>query len=237
TPEESFAFLGSYYRRIGPIIEENGGMVNQFLGDGIMALFPGSADDAVRAGIAIQHEIQRINAEGARQGLTPISSGVGLHTGDVILGIIGDRYRFSGNVVSDTVNVASRVETLTKTYGMRIAASGETLAALRRSDAVLHRFLDVVRLKGRTKPILVYELFGGDEEAERELKTRTRDRFEKAHQAYEQERFEEASRLFSGILAENPSDGAAELFRTRCDHYAKHGVPLGWAGVEEMRHK
>jgi two-component system sensor histidine kinase ChiS len=237
TPEESFDFLGSYYRRIGPVIEENGGMVNQFLGDGIVALFPGPPDNAVQAAIGIQHEIGQINAEGERQGLAPISSGIGLHTGGVILGILGDKDRFSGSVVSDAVNVASRVESLTKTYGMRIAASGDTLSALHRSDAVLHRFLDVVRLKGRKNPTMVYDLFGGDDEAERLHKTRTRERFERGLAAYRGERFEEASRLFSGVLAENARDTAAELFLARCDHYARHGVPLGWAGIEELQSK
>jgi len=237
TPEESFDFLGSYYERVGPIIEENGGIVNQFLGDGIMALFPGPPDDAVRAAIGMQHEIRQINAEGEGRGLAPISSGIGLHTGGVVLGIIGDKYRFSENVVSDTVNVASRVEGLTKTYGIRIAASGDTLSALRQSDAVLHRFLDVVRLKGRKNPTLVYDLFGGDEEPERIRKTRTREPFEQALAAYRTERFQEASRLFSSVLAENAKDTAAELLRARCDHYAKHGVPLGWSGVEEMQSK
>ena len=237
TPEESFDFLGSYYERVGPIIEENGGIVNQFLGDGIMALFPGPPDDAVRAAIGMQHEIRRINAEGEGRGLSPISSGIGLHTGGVVLGIIGDKYRFSENVVSDTVNVASRVEGLTKTYGVRIAASGDTLSALRQSDAVLHRFLDVVRLKGRKNPTLVYDLFGGDDEPERIRKTRTREPFEQALAAYRGERFQEASQLFSSVLAENAKDTAAELLRARCDHYATHGVPLGWAGVEEMQSK
>lgn len=237
SPEESFAFLSAYYQQIGPIIEENRGIVNQFLGDGIMALFPGPPDDAVRAAIAIQRQIVKMNAEGESRGISPISSGIGLHTGGVILGIIGDRYRFSDAVVSDTVNVAARVESLTKTYGVRIAASGDTLAALSSSDNVLHRFLDVVRLKGRKSPTFVYDLFGGDSEPERLLKIKTRERFEQALNAYRNERFEDASRLFSSALADNPGDTAAELFRVRCDHYAKHGAPLGWAGVEEMQTK
>lgn len=237
TPNEAFEFLIALFQQVGPIIEDNGGLVNQFLGDGLMALFPGSPDDAVSAAVRVQKEVQRFNAQRRKGGEIPIVVGIGLHTGQVILGIIGDKYRRSGNVISDTVNLASRVEGLTKTYGARIAASEETLSQVRHLDDDAHRRLDEVRVKGRASPVVVHEIFAGDDDVQIQRKRETRSHFEQAARLYRQEQFREAEALLEEILSLNADDQAAALLRQRCAYYAEHGVPLDWGGVEELQEK
>ena len=228
TPGQAFGFLIDFFQRIGPIIEDNGGLVNQYLGDGIMALFPGSPDDAVDAALGMQAELRRFNEERSADGQMPVDAGIGLHTGDVVLGIIGDKYRRSGNVISDAVNLSARIEGLTKVYGVRIAVSAETLSRVKNVDPTSHRLLDEVRVKGRKKAVLVHEVFGADEQAQLELKRSNRDTFEEAVQLYRSQAFAEAQALFSRIVLENPDDKAAELLLSRCEHYSRHGAPLGW---------
>jgi signal transduction histidine kinase/predicted ATPase/class 3 adenylate cyclase len=236
-PDQNFAFLNSYFQRVGPIIEENGGLINQYLGDGLMALFAGRPDDAVRAAIAMQEEVRQFNAERQLKRRMPIATGIGLHTGKVILGVIGDKYRLSGNVIADTVNVASRVEGLTKIYGANIAVSAETLSGLRRSEACPHRLLDVVRVKGKKNPLLVHEVYGGDAAPQRNLKSQLREQFEQAQLLYRRQEFAEAGRIFSTIAGKNPEDKAAAWFRGQCEHYQTHGVPPGWSGIDELNRK
>jgi len=225
SPNAAFGFLVSFFQRIGPIIEDNSGLVNQYLGDGLMALFPGSPDDAVAASIRVQNELQRFNAERIVNGVQSIAVGVGIHTGQVILGIIGDKYRLSGNVVSDTVNLASRIEGLTKTYGARIAASAETLNRVKHLDKNSYRFLEEVRVKGRQNPVKVYEIFSGDEDEQVHLKRTTLEQFNNATLLANEGKFVEAQEALSEILSRNAKDMAATTILKRCEHYAQYGVP------------
>jgi len=237
TPRETFAFLITLFQRIGPIVENCGGLINQYLGDGFMALFPESPDDAVAAAIRIQKEIKRFNADRLGEEKAPIDVGIGIHTGDVIFGIIGDRFRRSGNVISDTVNLTARVEGLTKIYGARIAATGATLKRVKYVDTDGYRLLDEVRVKGRKEPVKVSEIFVGDDDEQVNLKRVTRNQFEEAIGLYQAERFVEAKQLFAEILSRNPFDRGAELLLGRCAHYETHGAPMDWDGIADLPEK
>jgi len=157
SPSETFAFLNSYLGRIGPEIKKHGGFVNQYYGDGIMAIFPSSALAAVEAAVGMQTRLVAYNRERISKGREPIQIGIGIHSGPLMLGIIGDQERMDTGVVADTVNTASRMESLTKQYGTGIIVSETTYAALPK-DVVQLRKLDRVRVKGKNDPLDIYEV-------------------------------------------------------------------------------
>ncbi|MEO0388797.1 MAG: response regulator, partial [Pseudomonadota bacterium] len=141
SPQESFEFISGYFRRIGPLVTENFGVLNQYLGDGMMAMFPGAPDQAMTSAVEIQIELASYNAEREAAGKIPVATGIGLHSGDLVLGIIGDQYRRAGNVISDAVNQAARIEGLTSHFGIRIATTGPTLRKLSDPEAFPHRLI------------------------------------------------------------------------------------------------
>ena len=113
TPQQNFKFVNSYVGKMGPLIQNNNGFVNQYLGDGIMALFPNSAKDALQAAIDMQKGIQQYNIKRIEDGKKAIAAGIGLHTGSLVMGIIGDINRNDTAIIADTVNTASRMEGVT----------------------------------------------------------------------------------------------------------------------------
>ena len=127
TPHENFKFVNAFNGRMGPIIQKNSGFVNQYLGDAIMAIFPKSPQDALNAAIGMQQAVITYNQERQIKGRAPMKIGIGLHTGPLIMGIIGDKNRMDAATIADTVNMASRVESLTKHYGTSILVSADSL--------------------------------------------------------------------------------------------------------------
>lgn len=155
TPDENFAFINAYLERMGPVIRDHGGFIDKYIGDAIMALFPG-ADDAVRAGLAMLGALDSFNDVRRAAGLDPIAIGVGINTGLLMLGTIGERDRMDGTVIADAVNLAARVESLTKDYGAPLLISEYTLHELADPAAYDIRPVDVVVVKGKTKPVGIY---------------------------------------------------------------------------------
>jgi len=126
SPEENFNFLNSYLNITGPHIRTHGGFIDKYIGDAIMALFPHGehgADDALKAAIEIKYSLMDFNKEREALGQIPIQVGIGLHTGMLMLGILGEAERMEGTVISDSVNLASRLEALTKHYGASLTTS------------------------------------------------------------------------------------------------------------------
>ena len=155
TPEDNFRFINAYLARMGPIIRKHRGFIDQYIGDGIMALFPKSAADAVSAALAMQKSLTVYNRHRARCGYPPIRIGIGIHFGDTIIGTIGENERWAVTVISDAVNVASRLETLTKEYSADIIISGTVAKRLSRNKLSL-RPLGKVQVKGKTQQIEIY---------------------------------------------------------------------------------
>ncbi len=157
TPAENFEFVQAYNSVMGPIIRANDGFVNQYLGDGIMAIFPRSPDDALGAAIGMQQALEKFNANREHLGNSPIRVGIGMHTGSLIMGIIGDEDRMDAATISDTVNTAARIESLTKEYGVPILISGAGIKHLVDPGNFDFKYVDEVKVKGKSKLIKIYE--------------------------------------------------------------------------------
>ncbi len=215
TPAENFNFINSYLSRMSPIIQRHSGFIDKFIGDAIMALFQRNVIDAVSAGVEMQRYLKEYNAHRNNQGYVPIQIGVGIHSGLLMLGTIGAEERLEGTVISDTVNLASRIESLTKVYGSRIAVSESTIEEVKKTGKFHFRFLDRVKVKGKQKPISVYEIFDGDEPRDQDLKLKTAESYEKGVKAFYAQAFDDAKQHFETVISLYPEDRATQLYLKR----------------------
>jgi two-component system sensor histidine kinase ChiS len=223
TPRENFSFLNSYLGRMNPFIWENGGYIDKYIGDAIMALFPTGPGAALDAAIAMLKQIPVYNTHRTRFGYDPIRIGIGVHAGAVMLGIIGHERFMQGTVISDAVNLAARLEELTKVYGVSLVISAQVLSGLQDPNRYHYRFLDSVRLKGKTDTVPVYEVFDADPPAIAEMKMRIREGFERGVYEYHAGRFATAAALFEDISKQGAKDRPVEIYRARCARSLKLG--------------
>lgn len=219
SPADNFNFLNSYLKRVGPMIRRHHGFIDKYIGDAVMALFPVGASDAVNAAVSMRKELAEFNTHREGKGFPPIDIGIGLHTGTLMLGTIGEEERMESTVIADAVNLASRLESLTKKLGASIIVSEDTLNHSKMDAEFSTRFLGKVKVKGKTIPILIYEVFDGDPESIYTKKLGTKNTFEEGVNLYNQAQFAEAARLFSEIVSRNEADLAASMYMERSVKY------------------
>ncbi|NNE30316.1 MAG: AAA family ATPase [Saprospiraceae bacterium] len=236
TPGENFDFINSYLNIVGPIVEKNDGFVNQFIGDGILSLFL-SASDALDAAIESQAGVARFNQKRIQENKPPIKVGFGVHTGDMILGIIGDEKRHDTGVISSEVNTASRIEGLTKVFGTSIILSEATLGSLNNPSDYDYRLLGKVQVKGQKGVIKVFEFFGGDGEEAVRVKSCCLEEFNKGLDAYFDKDFLLAAGHLKKVLEQNPEDLTAERYLKNAAQFIVTGVDSQWTGVEKFATK
>jgi class 3 adenylate cyclase len=237
TPEENFNFINSFDGRMGPIIADHKGFINQYLGDAIMALFATSPQDALDAAINMQLALANYNQERESKGRAPVEFGVGLHTGKLIMGVVGDSQRMDTATIADSVNTASRIESLTKYYGVNILVSQSSLDLITQTSDYMIRYLGEVQVKGKEKPVAIYECFQGDLPKLRELKIATLRDFKIGLKLYFSKDFPKATVAFQKVLDSNPDDSTAKLFLKHSGQYITSDVPADWTGVEVMTFK
>ncbi|MEG4803655.1 AAA family ATPase [Microcoleus sp. ARI1-B5] len=216
TPEDNFRFINSYLSRMEPVINENNGFIDKYIGDAIMALFSGEADHAVKAGIAMLQGLVEYNQNRANFGCAPIQIGIGINTGTLMLGTVGGQNRMDGTVISDAVNLASRVESLTKNYGASLLITQETYSRLENPSEYAIRTLDTVKVKGKSQLVTVYEVFDADGPEIKAGKLATLELFAEALAIYSEGNFAEAARLFSECWRHNQGDRVAKIYWERC---------------------
>jgi two-component system sensor histidine kinase ChiS len=218
TPKESFAFINSYLSRIVPEIIKNDGFVDKYIGDAILALFPqaNGADMAVRTAISIQARVQEYNLHRANCGYRPLSMGIGLHTGTLMVGVVGVKDRMQNTVISDAVNLASRLESITKVFGVSLAISEETFKKLSDPGSYKYRFIGKVRVKGKSAPVSVFEIFDGIDPVLQERKIKANMFFEEGMFHYYQKSYSEALMDFRKVREILPNDGASAFYMDAC---------------------
>lgn len=230
SPEENFKFINSYLSTMEPAISTNNGFIDKYIGDAIMALFSGGsergrssdsgeiqpADDAVRAGIAMLHRLREYNQGRERAGYLPIEIGIGINTGSLMLGTIGGHNRMDSTVISDAVNLASRLEDLTKEYGVSLLISHQTFLRLQNPNQYSIRIIDRVKVKGKSQDVAVFEVFDGDEPELRDGKLATAAIFEEGLLLSYRKAYREAVVRFEECLRRNPIDRVAQIYLQRC---------------------
>jgi class 3 adenylate cyclase len=237
TPEENFRFVSSFNAQLGPIIRSHNGFINQYLGDSIMALFPENALDALMAAIAMQKAVHELSELRLSMGLPPIRAGIGMHTGSLIMGITGDEFRLDAATISDTVNTAARIESLTKYYRAPLLLSGETLKHLNNPGSFHLRQLGKVQLKGKQNLLSIVECLDGYAPAALAKKRETLSSFNRAMTAYFDQQFGDALESFEEVMAVDPEDHTSLFFMENAFKYSNNGVPENWTGAEEMLSK
>lgn len=234
TPVENFQFLNALFKEIRPTIESNNGFVSNLYGDGMMALFLHNPEDAINASIEIQKALKAFNAKMIKEGMTETMVGIGINTGPLVLGILGDEFRMSPGVVSDTVNIASRMEGLTKIFGVSIVISKETLTRIQKIDRYKHRFMGNVRVIGKDEDVAVYQLYDGSVNT---MDSPTIAYFNEGLNLYYRKEFVEAMHMFKNVLDKYPDDQASIRYLKNASELIVHGTPNNWTGSEIMDSK
>ncbi|WP_061217023.1 adenylate/guanylate cyclase domain-containing protein [Leptospira interrogans] len=247
TPEENFRFINDYLASMEPVVQRHEGFVDKFMGDGILALFSGdgeitrshqtSADKAILAAIEMKKKVQTINAQAKDSHFRGLKIGIGINTGNLMLGTVGSRSRLDTTVIGDTVNVASRLESLTNLYRADILITKSTLSAMTIADNLAIREIDSVVVKGKTDPIIIYEIYEADEPLIRKLKDATLSLITRGIILYKVADFQEALINFEQALKIFPEDIVPILYRKRCQEYIT-SPPIGnWVGVQHLLEK
>jgi len=216
SPQENFNFLNSYLVQMEPVISAHGGIIDKYIGDAIMALFPDSPDAALRGSLAMLEKLDEYNTGRERAGYRPIKIGIGINTGIVILGTVGGAGRMDGTVIGDAVNLAARLERLTKDYKVPLLISEHTLYSLDDASPWMIRFLDSTHVRGKQDSQSVYEVFNGDTPKLRDAKLKTQKLFERALSRYLLDDIPGAREKLTECLAAAPDDEAARVYMNRC---------------------
>jgi len=212
TPEENFIFINSLLKRLSPIIRKNNGFIDKFIGDSIMALFPDNPKDAVTTGWDVLKELDNFNQDRIKDGLIPIRMGIGINSGSLMLGTIGEEKRMDGTVISDSVNLAARLEDLTKVFGANMIVSENVIHDIKDNMNIEYRFLGKIVVKGKAELVAIYEIFSFDDEVTRNIKHQTKHQFEQAVDLYQQDFFEKAKIILIEILNKFPEDKATLFY-------------------------
>jgi class 3 adenylate cyclase len=236
SPEENFKFVNRYLQVMGPIVRRNNGFIDKYIGDAIMALFD-SSDDAMNASVEMLKALADFNVEHQKTHRMPLSIGVGLHKGRVRLGTIGESGRMDGTVISDAVNLASRIEGLTKFYGVQCLISENIYHSLSEPDRHSIRYVDKVKVKGKHVPVRIFEEFSADPLEIQNRKRLTLGTFEEATRLFAVKEFAKAKTLFEKVLEELPEDRASKSYIARCDRYANQELPDDWDGALDFDFK
>lgn len=217
TPQENFNFINSYLSRMEPTIIENNGFIDKYIGDAIMALFGHSASDAVNAGISMLHRLDDYNQHRTSEGFAPIKIGIGINTGMLMLGTVGGTTRMDSTVISDAVNLASRVESMTKSYGVSMLITNNTFLQLNVSEHPNYAIRNIgrVRVKGKAELVTIHEVFDADPPEVKEGKLATFNIFLEALWNYSASKHKEAAQLFAECVRKNPLDRVAQNYLQR----------------------
>src|SRR5215472_9645719 len=246
TPAAVVTVLNRYMTLMSEPIRRNSGILDKFIGDGIMAFwgppFTGADEQARLACLAALDQMTGLAAfraelpdlTGLKRGLPEIDIRIGVATGDVVAGNIGSEQTRNYTVIGDAVNLASRLEGANKTYGTQVLISRATnqLAA----DTVETREIDSVLLVGKAEPQRIFELLGCKGEVARE-RLALRDAYVEALDAYRHQAWEEARAGFEGCLAIAPCDPPSKLFLKRIAQFCAAAPSADWDGVWALAEK
>jgi class 3 adenylate cyclase/tetratricopeptide (TPR) repeat protein len=233
-PRRIIELLNRYFTMMEAQIRSGGGFIDSFSGDEIMALFEGGTDAAVRAGISMWRSLDEFNLRSAALGRPELQIGIGVNTGPVVLGTVGGMNRIQCTVIGDTVNLASRIEQLTKTYSARFLIGGGAVQTLNNPQAVTMRLIDRVAVAGKMAPVDLYEVLDAEEPERRAAKLATAELMRSAIGYYFDRDFAQARAAFAAVSRQDPADPVPRAFAERSARYLQQAPPEDWQGVEKL---
>ena len=236
SPQEVIEMLNHYYSHLEKPISAAGGYIDSYAGDGVMALFAVPAQQSVKAGIGMSHALAHFNRT-HRKTYPPIMAGSGINTGPLVLGTMGARDRMQCSVLGDTVNLASRIEHLTRMYGSTLLIGEQTFNALSDPAAFSLRKIDRVAVKGKAVAVDLYEVLDAEQDGRRAAKEATKTLLAAAMEAYYERRFAEAYAMFSEGTKRDRQDAVFALFTARTERYMQTAPPHDWRGFEQLQQK
>jgi len=239
SPEALVHLLNEYLTSMTRVVLRHHGLLDKYIGDGIMAIYgaplhdPDHAYRACRSALEMMAELGTLQEHWASQGLPLLNIGIGINTALMVVGNMGSELRFDYTVMGDGVNVASRLEAANKEYGTNIIISEFTWAHVR--DRLVSRELDVIRVQGKAQPTGIFEVLG--------MSPLVPDRaamvepFEAGLRAYRAQRWEDAMQSFQQVLDTMPGDPPSRLYIQRCKTFMATLPPPDWDGVYTMQTK
>ena len=230
SPAENLAWINEYLGWMEGPIRRNGGFVEGIAGDAIMALFGTGADAVVRAAIESILALDTYNQLRVRRGEPPLRIGIGMTTGECLMGVIGGDESLKCSVIGDSANLAARVEGLTRHFGT-LLLTGETRAALTRPERFTLRYVARVRVKGLSAATTLYEVLDGLPPGERDRKLSTADGLAVALTRCQLGDLARAAALLDDLVRRDPDDAALRWHRTHVGELSERGLPVGWDGT------
>jgi len=234
TPDENFKFVNSYCEIMDEIIKKNGGFIDKFIGDAIMALFTGTADGAIKCSIEMLQRLEEYNEGRIRAGYLPIKIGVGVNAGILRLGAVGDVARIQGTVIGDAVNIASRLESMTKVYGVSILISDSVYSLLMDPSKYLLRKVGTIRVKGKKETVKAWEVFNRDNSEMQKHKIMVADVFNDAVKLFDERSYEDALILFQNCVANNENDTTSLYYLDKCKLFLDMNRSGGHEGIARV---
>lgn len=241
SPEELVLLMNEYLSSMTEIILKNEGTLDKYIGDAVMAFWgapvelENNAFNACLSAIEMQEKAEEIAARWRAEGKPNLVVRMGMNTDQMVVGNMGGEKRFDYTVLGDAVNLASRLEGANKNYGTRIIISESTYEKVK--DRLLCRELDVLIVKGKTKPIRVYELIGKLDSPDLQPKLKTVELFCAAMELYRNKKFRSALKEFTEIRKQFPDDEPTAMYIQRCKEFLDNPPPKDWNGVYEMKSK
>ena len=239
TPEELVRLLNEYLTVMTNIVFKYDGLLDKYMGDAIMAVFgaplyqPDHAKRACLTALEMMSELQKLQKKWQAEERPVLNIGIGINTGDMVVGNMGSEMRFDYTVMGDMVNLGSRLEGINKEYGSNIIISEFTYAVVQ--DSMSCRDLDLVRVKGKNKPVKIFELLG--EKKDKDNWKDIIDSFEKGLMLYREAKWDEAIASFKQVLAIRADDFASSMYIERCKTLKEHPPAKPWDGIFIMTKK
>lgn len=241
TPQETVSMLNDYFSMMVDIIFDYGGVLDKYIGDGLLAVFGApfntgeDPDRAVKTAIDMLSALNRFNQQRSKEGKESINIGIGISTDTILAGNIGSLKRMDYTVIGDGVNLASRLEGANKVYGTRILVSEFTYQRL--TGDYVTREIDLIRVKGRSNPIAVYQILGSDEQMACPHLSEALGLFQAGLAAYRQQEWQRGVDYFQQILTLSQCDNVSRHYLERCQHFAHNPPPANWDSVWTLHTK
>ena len=217
TPSEAMAFVNDYLAHMEPVVHEYGGFIDTYDGDSILALFDAGLDGGVLSAVAMARAERLDNERRRSVRLRPVRTGFGINSAAVMMGIVGGVNALRATIIGDAVNVASRIESLTKRYATSMLISENTAVRLRPETKATLRPLERVQLVGKTQALQVFEVLEALDADTYRRRLATLDDHNEAIVAYERGELAAARRLFNHVLEADPTDAPAAVMLARTD--------------------